>query len=1038
MSRQAWLACGVLARGALAALGLVVMSSASVFAQSAEIAGVARDASGAVLPGVTVEAASPSLIERSRVVYTDGQGQYRAIALAPGTYTVTFTLPGFNTVVREGIVLTAAFTATVDATLNVGSLSETVTVSGQTPLVDIQATTQRRALTAELLNELPTGRSFQNLAILVPGVQMPLVYSDVGGSDGARWQTMTVHGSRDDQMPLLMNGMPFNNMNNSGGGYNHTLAINTGTVQEMTITTSGSTSEVKTSGVVANTVAKEGGNRFSGYFYSDFSTGSLQGSNLDDELRSRGLRSVDRIKQLTELNPTIGGPILKDRLWFYGGYRYLRSTKYLANSYLAKDPLAKVYCNNPAGCLFGYPTLGIPIGTATQVPDSRDLSKQDFSGDTFHHTGTANLTWQIDKKNKANFFYHIGRRNLINDSYVTQSPEASNYLYSAPDYVAQASWTNPMTSRLLFEGGFTFFNETWWWLQREGLGIPTGNGPNIPVYTYEASSGVAYGANFVNIRAFNHQYNMRFVTNYVTGSHAFKIGVQNMWGTRNFSYEQNNSQFWVFFNGAPLSITQYAYPWTDLQHLKRALGVFAQDKWTINRLTFNLGVRFDNHNAYVPAQTTLPGPFLASRQYDALTNTPNWKDVSPRAGVSWDIRGNGRTVARFNYGHYVASESVATATANNPVNTRINSANRSWIDANLNFAPDCNLTSAAANGECGALSAPLGLPNITTRWDSGILDGWGVRPSDDEILVGVQQQLRDRFMLDVQWTRHSFGNLFATQYRATPGSAFDPFCVTAPADARLPDGGGKQICGFADVKPAFNGVTPDNVVVAASSLGNVVDLFTGVDLTLTTRFGNGGQASGGVSFGRERTDFCDIATAAQIGTNTDTTAGKINLANYTGNSINNTGRTGTGFPSTLYCAVTPPYQGDWKALVSYPLPWGLNASATWQNRAGPQILANATVAAFPNTLGRAPTAPALTASLIEPGTQYSERLNQVDFRLAKGFKVGRSRIQGTLSAFNLFNANSATSLNTTYGPSWLLPNKIMQARFVKFGVQVDY
>jgi hypothetical protein len=252
------------------ALVLLVVSlflPAKVFAQNAEIAGVVKDASGAVLPGVTVEVSSPALIEKARTVFTDGQGQYRVIALVAGTYKATFTLPGFKTVAREGIVLTAQFTATVDAAMAVGGVEETVTVSGASPLIDIQATTQRRALTSELLNELPTGRSFQNIAILVPGVQMPLVYSDVGGSDGARWQTMTVHGSRDDQMPLLMNGMPFNNMNNSGGGYNHTLAINTGTVQEMTITTSGSTSEVKTSGVVANTVAKEGGNRFTFYFY---------------------------------------------------------------------------------------------------------------------------------------------------------------------------------------------------------------------------------------------------------------------------------------------------------------------------------------------------------------------------------------------------------------------------------------------------------------------------------------------------------------------------------------------------------------------------------------------------------------------------------------------------------------------------------------------------------------------------------------------------------------------------------------------------
>ena len=295
---------------------------------------------------------------------------------------------------REGIVLTAAFTASVDVALAVGTVEETVTVSGRRRWLTLKPTTQRRALTAELLNELPTGRSFQNIAILVPGVQMPLIYSDVGGSDGARWQTMKVHGSRDDQMPLLMNGMPFNNMNNSGGGYNHTLAINTGTVQEMTVTTSGVDRRGHDERRRANTVAKEGGNRFTYHFYGDFSIDGLQSDNLDDALRVERAAAVDHVKELRELNPTMGGPIVTDKLWFYGGFRYLRSTKYLANSFLARIR-SEVYCNNPAGCLFGYPTLGIPIGTATRVPDSRDLTRQDFSGDTYHRTYTANMTWQI-------------------------------------------------------------------------------------------------------------------------------------------------------------------------------------------------------------------------------------------------------------------------------------------------------------------------------------------------------------------------------------------------------------------------------------------------------------------------------------------------------------------------------------------------------------------------------------------------------------------------------------------------------------------
>jgi hypothetical protein len=1008
---------------------MLVPSTAS--AQNAEIAGVVRDASGAVLPGVTVEAASPALIERIRVVNTDSQGQYRIIALNPGTYKVTYTLPGFSTTVRDGIVLTAQFTASLDVAMAVGSLEETVTVSGATPLVDIQATTQRRALTSELLNELPTGRSFQNMAILVPGVQMPLLYQDVGGSDGNRWQTLRIHGSRDDQMPLLLNGMPFNNMNNSGGGYNHTFAINTGTVQEMTVTTSGSTAEARTSGVVSNTVAKEGGNQFNSYFYTDFTNSSLQSDNLSADLISRGVSSVPRVKRIVELNPTIGGPIVKDRLWFYGGYRYLTTQKYLANAFLNKTPNAPQYCARASGCTY----LG------RLVPDSRDLTQQDFSGDSFHHSYTANLTWQISQKNKVNLYYHLGDRHLDGDSGINASPEAANYLYSKPDYISQAQWTSPLTSRVLLEGGFSFVNEQWWSIQRERpAGVVLGYGSNASIPKLEASIPAAYGANLQNTQAYNHQWNMRFAVNYVTGSHAFKVGMTDLWGTRNFTYNTNQAQRWIFLNGAPIQITQYARPLVDLQKLKSALGVFAQDRWSIGNVTMNLGLRFDFHNAYVPAQSIAAIPFVGAQSYDALTNTPSWKDLSPRLGAAWDIRGNGKTVARFNYGHYVASESVATATANNPVNTRINNATRRWTDDNGNFFPDCNLANNLANGECGALAVPLGNPNIVTRWDPAVLNGWNVRPNDDEILVGLQQQVTDRLMVDAQWTYHWFGNFFATQSRATPPEAYDTYCVTAPVDSRLPGGGGNQVCGLADLKPSFVGRTPDNFVTSTSTFGNVEDVWSGFDLNATSRFARGGVASGGVSLGRHRSDFCDVIGNVQIGSNTDTTAGKVFLDNVVGNNINLTVPNAAGYPSSLYCSVKPPYQPDWKALVSYPLPYGLNASATWQNRPGPQKLATLPVsAATTTTLGRPLALGTASAPLMAPGTEFADRLNQLDVRLGRTFKVGnRGRVQGTFSVYNLLNANSTLVWNTTYGPAWLTPSLILQGRLVKFGAQFDF
>ncbi len=315
------------------AAACVLLGGAAAYAQNGQIAGVVRDSSGGVLPGVTVEASSPVLIEKVRSVVSDSQGQYRIIDLRPGSYVVTFTLPGFSVVKRAGIELTGGFTAQVNADMRVGAVEETITVSGQSPLIDTQSVTQRKSLTAEVIDALPTGRSFQNLSVLVPGVTIGLTNQDVGGAGGVRYQTLSVHGSRSDQMPLVLNGMPYNNMNNTGGGYNTTLVVNTGTVQEMTVTTSGLSAEARSSGVLTNTIPKEGGNTYRGYLFANFTNSSLQSDNLSQDLIDRGLTRVNSVKKIWDLNPAVGGPIIQDKLWFYGGFRYNGAQNYIAGMY---------------------------------------------------------------------------------------------------------------------------------------------------------------------------------------------------------------------------------------------------------------------------------------------------------------------------------------------------------------------------------------------------------------------------------------------------------------------------------------------------------------------------------------------------------------------------------------------------------------------------------------------------------------------------------------------------------------------------------
>jgi hypothetical protein len=251
----------------LVGLFLTLMPGA-VSAQTGSIAGVVKDATGAVLPGVTVEAASPALIEKVRTGVTDGEGLYKIADLRPGTYSVTFTLPGFSTVKRDGIDLSAGFTASVNADLRIGAVEETITVSGAAPLVDVQNTRQQTVVNREVIDSIPTGRNPASYAALVPGViaagSSGLSGQDVGGSTSDRTVFLIVHGSRGQASPLLYDGMRYNNMNGTPGGGHVIWAMNNAAVQEFTVEVGALSIEADSAGVWNNAIPKQGGNAFHG------------------------------------------------------------------------------------------------------------------------------------------------------------------------------------------------------------------------------------------------------------------------------------------------------------------------------------------------------------------------------------------------------------------------------------------------------------------------------------------------------------------------------------------------------------------------------------------------------------------------------------------------------------------------------------------------------------------------------------------------------------------------------------------------------
>jgi hypothetical protein len=302
---------------AFVAMILLVLAPVAALAQ-ASIAGVVRDASGAVLPGVTVEAASPALIEKTRSVVTSGDGQYRIVDLRPGTYTVTFTLSGFNTVRREGLELSGSLTATVDADMRVGGVEETITVTGATPLVDVQSTQQQRVLNKEIIDMLPTGRTSINVAVLIPGMQLSTTFSgegqDVGGSTGEVQQTLSIHGSRGGDMRRMVDGLSMQSQGTSVSAF----AANSGMIQEVTVDTAAGSAEQSAGGVRMNIIPREGGNTFSGSFFVTGTSDDLQSDNSSQELRDRGLVSASSVKSNWEVNPAFGGPLKSARIRLVG------------------------------------------------------------------------------------------------------------------------------------------------------------------------------------------------------------------------------------------------------------------------------------------------------------------------------------------------------------------------------------------------------------------------------------------------------------------------------------------------------------------------------------------------------------------------------------------------------------------------------------------------------------------------------------------------------------------------------------------------
>jgi hypothetical protein len=956
---------------------LVLAASTSSAQNDSSIAGVVKDTTGAVLPGVTVEAASPALIEKVRTVVTDAAGQYKIVDLRPGSYTVTFTLPGFSTVRRDGIELNSSFAATVNADLRVGSVEETITVSGEAPTVDVQNVVQQRVMTREVLDGAPLGtKQAAAVGALIPGVVASS--QDVGGTQFTA-ASIAIHGGRSGEMLILFDGMDASNGQGRGGAYT-TVQSNDAAVQELGLEVSGLSAESELGGIRTNLIPRDGGNTYKGSFFGNYTNDHFQADNLTDRLKALGANSTNRVLRIFDVNPGVGGPIAKDRLWFFAAGREFQARQAQAGLFYNSSPLPYVFTPNVAQPAYETTTDGnISLRLTGQASPRNKISIQhQYAIQTFDH-------------------YYAGNTTL--------EPDATLAYDAHPQYFSQASWSSPVTSRLLLEAGASFGNKDYVWTPQPGAD------PNAFAYT-EKSTGLSWGNATQTLGHHgSHNTNARFAASYVTGSHALKFGLNFLHSSSHWTqYMTGNEETLQLLNGVPSSVTVFAMPLTFDEVTKANVGLYAQDQWTMKRLTLNMGVRFDYLNNYVPAEHNGPGPFVPNRNVDfaEVDGVPDWKNVSPRLGASYDLFGDGKTAIKASLGRYLEGPNLTAFTRlANPANSIAVSATRTWIDANHDFIPQAS--------ELGPLNqSTFGLSTIVTTYDPAALT---TRGYNWEFSTALQHELMPRMSVNVAYFRRSYGNIRVTQNTAVTSADFSPYCVTAPSDPRLPGGGNNPLCGYFDVNPNKFGKTLNVIKVAPDAQ----DVYDGVDLTESVRLMHSVNVSGGVSIGRERTNNCYALNDLSL------------MAAFTGARLQSR------------CDVRPPFQPNVKFLVVYPLPWGgIQAGAAFQSIPGPQITASyaATNAQILPSLGRnlaAGVNGTATIDLIPPGTEYGERLNQLDLRGSKVFRLGGGRsIQANVDLYNAPNVDTVLALNTTYGPLWQKPASILQARFFKVSVQFQF
>ena len=930
----------------LVALGIMVLIPAAASAQS-QFAGNVTDDTGGALPGVTVTAASDVLIEGQRIAITDGTGQYQMIDLRPGAYLLTYELPGFGTQVRDGVTLPSDITVTLDVVLAVGAVEETITVSGESPIVDIQQVERTEVLSREVLESIPTGNSLYSFGTLVPGIRTSL--PDIGGARAMEQVLMYGNGAGGMDTTVLVDGMQVNAAIGNGAYQQY---FNPQMSSETSFTTSGSNADTQRGGIRVNMVPRDGGNTFSGAGYFGGSHRSWQTSVWNPRLGELGVQSreqgdeVDgapRVDRIYDMNSSLGGPIFRDKLWFFGSLRDWSTDLVVLNSFY-RD------------------------GVTPGVDDNRLTS------------GLLRLTWQANSRNKMSAYLDRVRKvrhheHVTGQDIETAARKRRPILY----YTAGTKWTSTLTNRMLAEVGLSFNGEVYPFGYQPG--VEQTKPPNDMFYTctatpcfpevgsarhlaqtagghpwYGGPNGVFLGKNDQRLLGLDYdanlggsQVNYPFKQNiiaslsYVTGSHNVKVGFENSWSRAtqvrdsnghmrlNYNNEPNpwgHTLPWMVptssYNannvsqgtatgliGTPNAVGLFNDPARSRVNVDDDFGIYAMDSWTIDRLTLNYGLRADVATSSIPPWELGAGRWVGARSLtaDDVIQIPRFgPDFSPRISVAYDAFGNGKTALKFGWNRYVNAYGTSHPGRWQPASLQTDT--REWFDYTLN---------ADGTSPAGCLDTPAGAscPNPYGTNGDNIPQEWEIEPTsnpnfgtintrsapaddlsrgyNDLLTFGIQQEVRPGLSVTAEWRRRSFRNPEWYDNLTRDFDDYSPVEVQMP----LPYRGNYTLY---NIDNAVRVMAADGI--QENYTGEFKSRYTGFELSFQGRIQGGGTVFGGWSVDTPGTswfsgggllDNCPRARAEQDNPN-----------------------------SLRYCnqfAYPTPYRHEFKVSGTYPLPW---------------------------------------------------------------------------------------------------------------------